>query len=122
VIGKKLAGRYEILGRVGGGGMAVVYKAKDLLLDRIVAVKVLRSQYAIDDDFVYRFRREAQAAASLSHPNIVSIYDVGVEEEETHYIIMEYVEGSTLKEYINQHAPLKVEEAIYIAKQIAEAL
>jgi serine/threonine protein kinase/beta-lactam-binding protein with PASTA domain len=122
VIGKKLAGRYEILGRVGGGGMAVVYKAKDLLLDRIVAVKVLRSQYAIDDDFVYRFRREAQAAASLSHPNIVSIYDVGVEDEETHYIIMEYVEGSTLKEHINQHAPLKVEEAIYIAKQIAEAL
>jgi len=121
VIGKKLGGRYEILDRVGGGGMAVVYKAKDILLDRIVAVKVLRPQYAIDDDFVHRFRREAQAAASLSHPNIVSIFDVGVEED-THYIIMEYVEGNTLKEYINEFAPLNVEEAIKIAKQIAEAL
>jgi beta-lactam-binding protein with PASTA domain len=121
VIGKKLGGRYEILDRVGGGGMAVVYKTKDLLLDRIVAVKVLRPQYAIDDDFVHRFRREAQAAASLSHPNVVSIYDVGVEED-IHYIVMEYVEGSTLKEYITTHAPLSVEQATYIAKQIAEAL
>jgi serine/threonine protein kinase len=121
VIGKKLGGRYEILDRVGGGGMAVVYKAKDLLLDRIVAVKVLRPQYAIDDDFVHRFRREAQSAASLSHPNVVSIYDVGVEEE-IHYIVMEYVEGSTLKEYITNLAPLSIEEATYIAKQIAEAL
>lgn len=121
MIGKKLGGRYEILDRVGGGGMAVVYKAKDNLLDRIIAVKILRPQYAIDDDFVHRFRREAQAAASLSHPNIVSIYDVGVEED-THYIIMEYVEGNTLKEYINENAPLAPDEAIKIAKQIAEAL
>jgi serine/threonine protein kinase len=121
VIGRKLGGRYEILDRVGGGGMAVVYKTKDLLLHRIVAVKVLRPQYAIDDDFVHRFRREAQAAASLSHPNVVSIYDVGVEEE-IHYIVMEYVEGSTLKEYITDQAPLSVELATYIARQIAEAL
>jgi serine/threonine protein kinase/beta-lactam-binding protein with PASTA domain len=121
VIGRKLGGRYEILDRVGGGGMAVVYKTKDLLLHRIVAVKVLRPQYAIDDDFVHRFRREAQAAASLSHPNVVSIYDVGVEED-IHYIVMEYVEGSTLKEYITDQAPLSVELATYIARQIAEAL
>lgn len=121
MIGKKLGGRYEILDRVGGGGMAVVYKAKDLLLDRVVALKVLRPQYSIDDDFVHRFRREAQAAASLSHPNVVSIFDVGVEED-IHYIVMEYVEGSTLKEYITKRAPLHVDEAVQIAKQIAEAL
>lgn len=121
MIGKKLGGRYEILDRIGGGGMAVVYKAKDLLLDRVVAVKVLRPQYAIDDDFVYRFRREAQAAASLSHPNVVSIYDVGVEGD-VHYIIMEYVEGSTLKEYITNYAPISIDEAIQLTKQIAEAL
>lgn len=121
MIGKKIGGRYEILDRIGGGGMAVVYKAIDILLNRVIAVKVLRPQYAIDDDFVYRFRREAQAAASLSHPNVVSIYDVGVEGD-VHYIIMEYVEGSTLKEYITSYAPLTVEEAIQFTRQIAEAL
>ncbi len=121
MIGTRLSGRYEIIDRVGGGGMAIVYKAKDILLNRVVAVKILRPQYAIDEDFVNRFRREAQAAASLSHPNIVSIYDVGVEGE-THYIVMEYVEGSTLKEYISGQAPLPVQEAILITKQIAEAL
>lgn len=121
MIGKRLADRYELLDRVGGGGMAVVYKANDVLLDRIVAVKVLRPQYAIDDDFVYRFRREAQAAARLSHPNVVSIYDVGVEEE-IHYIVMEFVEGSTLKEYITKYAPIDIQEAVEITKQIAEAL
>lgn len=122
MIGKKLGNRYECLERIGGGGMAVVYKAKDILLDRLVAVKILRPQYAVDDDFVRRFRREGQAAASLSHHNIVSIYDVGVEDEDIHYIVMEYVEGTTLKEYINQYGPLPVEEAIYITRQIAEAL
>lgn len=121
VIGNKLGGRYEILDRIGGGGMAVVYKAIDILLNRVIAVKVLRPQYAIDDDFVYRFRREAQAAASLSHPNVVSIYDVGVEGD-VHYIIMEYVEGSTLKEYITSNGPLSLEEAIEFTRQIAEAL
>lgn len=121
MLGKKVGGRYEILDRVGGGGMAVVYKAKDSLLGRIVALKVLRPQYAIDDDFVHRFRREAQAAASLSHPNIVSIFDVGVEDD-IHYIVMEYVDGLTLKKYITSNAPLDVKEAIYITRQIAEAL
>ncbi|MCF6094889.1 Stk1 family PASTA domain-containing Ser/Thr kinase [Microaerobacter geothermalis] len=121
MIGKKLGGRYEILSKVGGGGMAIVYKAKDLFLDRIVAVKILRAQFVNDEDFIRRFRREAQAAASLSHPNVVNIYDVG-EDEEIHYIVMEYIEGFTLKQLIQEKAPLPVEEAIYIASQICEAL
>ena len=79
LIGSKLVNRYQILERIGAGGMAVVYKARCTLLNRIVAVKVLRQQFAADEGFVRRFRREAQAAASLSHPNIVSIYDVGQE-------------------------------------------
>jgi serine/threonine protein kinase len=85
MIGLTLSGRYELLARIGGGGMALVYKARDLLLNRFVAVKVLRQQFTHDEDFVKRFRREAQAAASLSHPNIVSIYDVG-QVEDTHYM------------------------------------
>lgn len=121
MIGRKLADRYELLERIGGGGMAVVYKAKDALLDRLVAVKILRPQYALDDNFVHRFRREAQAAAKLSHPNVVSIFDVGVVED-IHYIVMEFVEGTTLKEYINKYAPLDSREAVEITKQIAEAL
>ncbi|MDQ0337552.1 serine/threonine-protein kinase [Caldalkalibacillus uzonensis] len=121
MIGKKLVGRYELIERVGGGGMAVVYKARDSLLNRIVAVKILRPQFSGDDDFVDRFRREAQAAASLSHANIVNIYDVGIEDD-VHFIVMEYIDGPTLKEYIDQKGPLPVEEAIHITKQIAEAL
>lgn len=118
---RRLGGRYEIKSRVGGGGMAIVYKGHDLLLDRTVAIKVLRSQYGTDDDFIKRFRREAQAAARLTHPNVVSIYDVG-QDEETHYIVMEYVEGETLKDLIRREAPLPVEKAVNIAIQIAEAL
>lgn len=121
MIGHTLGGRYELLARVGGGGMALVYKAKDLLLGRFVAVKVLRQQFMHDDDFVKRFRREAQAAASLSHPNIVSIYDVG-QEEDTHYIVMEYIDGANLNEIIRDRAPLQVEEAVRIASQICDAL
>jgi len=121
VIGRQLGGRYEILDRVGGGGMAVVYKGLDILLNRHVAVKVLRQQYVNDEEFIRRFRREAQSAASLSHPNIVSIYDVG-QEEEIHYIVMEYVEGTTLNEVIKERAPLQVEEAINITSQICDAL
>ncbi|MCU6795267.1 Stk1 family PASTA domain-containing Ser/Thr kinase [Paenibacillus sp. WQ 127069] len=119
--GKQLGGRYEILDRVGGGGMAIVYKALDILLHRHVAVKILRLQYVHDEEFIERFRREAQAAASLSHSNIVSIYDVG-QEEEIHYIVMEYIEGTTLNDLIKDKAPLQVEEAIRIASQICEAL
>ncbi|MFC4598848.1 Stk1 family PASTA domain-containing Ser/Thr kinase [Cohnella hongkongensis] len=121
MIGHTLGGRYELLARVGGGGMALVYKAKDLLLNRFVAVKVLRQQFTHDDDFVKRFRREAQAAASLSHPNIVSIYDVG-QVDDTHYIVMEFVDGANLNEIIRERAPLQTEEAVKIAAQICDAL
>lgn len=115
--GKILGKRYRILERVGGGGMAVVYRAEDIFLGRPVAVKVLRSQYGADEDFVRRFRREAQAAASLGHPNVVSIYDVG-EEDEMYYIVMELVEGRTLKSRIQESGPLPIEEAVQIALDI----
>jgi eukaryotic-like serine/threonine-protein kinase len=121
LIGRKLGGRYEILDRIGGGGMALVYKGHDLLLNRKVAVKVLRQQYVHDEEFIRRFRREAQAAASLSHPNVVSIYDVG-QEEDVHYIVMEYIEGTTLNDLIKERAPLQVEDAVHYASQIADAL
>ncbi len=121
LIGKVLGRRYEIIERIGGGGMAIVYKARDGFLNRRVAVKVLRAQFADDEDFVRRFRHEAQAAASLSHPNIVSIYDVG-EEDGIYYIIMEYVDGQTLKERITEAAPLSGQEVVSIALQIGQAL
>ncbi len=121
MIGHTLSGRYELLARVGGGGMALVYKARDLLLNRFVAVKVLRQQFTHDDEFVKRFRREAQAAASLSHPNIVSIYDVG-QVEDTYYIVMEYIDGANLNEIIRDRAPLQPDEAVRIASQICDAL
>ncbi|MWC26713.1 Stk1 family PASTA domain-containing Ser/Thr kinase [Paenibacillus sp. MMS18-CY102] len=121
MIGHELGGRYEIITRIGGGGMALVYKAHDLLLNRKVAVKVLRQQFVHDEEFIRRFRREAQSAASLSHPNVVSIYDVG-QEDEVHYIVMEYVEGSNLNEIIQERAPLQPDEAIHIAAQICDAL
>lgn len=101
--------------------MAVVYKARCTLLNRIVAVKILRQQFSIDEDFVRRFRREAQAAASLSHPNIVGIYDVG-QDKETYFIVMEYVEGETLKDLIQREAPLEPARAVNVSRQIANAL
>lgn len=121
MIGQDLGGRYEILTRIGGGGMALVYKAHDVLLNRKVAVKVLRQQFVHDEEFIRRFRREAQSAAALSHPNVVSIYDVG-QEEDTHYIVMEYIEGHNLNEIIQERAPLQTDEAVRIAMQIADAL
>ncbi|WP_037289603.1 Stk1 family PASTA domain-containing Ser/Thr kinase [Saccharibacillus sacchari] len=121
MIGQVFSGRYEIVERVGGGGMALVYKALDLLLNRFVAVKVLRQQFMHDEEFIRRFRREAQSAASLSHPNIVSIYDVG-QDGEVQYIVMEYIEGRDLDELIKERAPLPVEEAVRIASQICDAL
>ncbi|NBI29607.1 Stk1 family PASTA domain-containing Ser/Thr kinase [Chengkuizengella marina] len=121
MIGQQLSGRYEILNRVGGGGMALVFKAHDKLLNRMVAIKVLRQQFVYDEDFIRRFRREAQSAASLSHPNVVSIYDVG-QEDDIHYIVMEYIEGSNLNEEIKNRAPFQVEEAIHITSQICDAL
>jgi len=119
--GQILGNRYELLERVGGGGMAVVYKAKCHLLNRYVAIKVLRSEFTDDEEFVKRFRVEAQAAASLSHPNIVSIYDVG-QQDDIHYIVMEYIDGITLKEYINQNGPLHWRDAVNIAIQICSAI
>ncbi|PWI57339.1 Stk1 family PASTA domain-containing Ser/Thr kinase [Sulfoacidibacillus thermotolerans] len=119
--GRTLGGRYQILERIGGGGMAIVYRGMDVLLRRPVAIKTLRSEYALDMDFVRRFKREAQAAASLSHPSVVNIYDVG-QDGEIHYIVMEYVDGKTLKQVIEERAPLPVEEAVEIARQICEAL
>ena len=118
---KTLSNRYEVIERIGGGGMAIVYRGRDLLLHRQVAVKVLRQQFVNDEEFIKRFRREAQAAASLSHPNIVSVYDVG-QEEDIHFIVMEYVEGINLNDKIKSEAPLSVEESVHIASQICDAL
>ena len=116
-----LDNRYELQELVGGGGMADVYLARDQLLDRSVAVKVLHEQFQRDTEFIEKFHREAQAAARLSHPNIVNIYDVGVQED-THYIVMEYVPGHTLKDRIKQEGPLPVAETLLAARGIASAL
>ncbi|WP_151734749.1 Stk1 family PASTA domain-containing Ser/Thr kinase [Paenibacillus tengchongensis] len=121
MIGHELGGRYQVIERIGGGGMALVYRAHDILLNRNVAIKVLRNQFVHDEEFIRRFRREAQSAASLSHPNVVSIYDVG-QEDDVHYIVMEYVEGKNLNEIIKERAPLQVDEAVRIASQICDAL
>lgn len=118
---KILSNRYEIIEKIGSGGMAIVYKAKDLLLNRIVTIKVLREQFTADEEFVRRFRREAQSAASLSHTNIVSIYDVG-KDGDTEYIVMEYIEGQNLKDIIRNYAPLSTEQTIDLGMQIAEAI
>lgn len=101
--------------------MADVYKAKDILLDRIVAVKILHSSFAEDNDFIVRFRHEAQSAGKLSHPNIVGIYDVGCDGD-VHYIVMEYVEGETLKQYIQNHPNIPIDTAVRIAIEIGYAL
>jgi eukaryotic-like serine/threonine-protein kinase len=121
LIGKRLSGRYKILEMIGGGGMANVYLAHDIILDRDVAVKMLRLDFANDDEFIRRFHREAQSATSLAHPNIVSIYDVG-EENELYYIVMEYVEGQTLKQYIQQNSPIRVEDSVRIMRQLTSAI
>ncbi|MGM8364184.1 Stk1 family PASTA domain-containing Ser/Thr kinase [Virgibacillus sp. W0181] len=113
--------RYRIKAKIGGGGMANVYLARDIILDRDVAIKALRLEYANDEEFIQRFDREAQAATSLSHPNIVNIYDVG-EEDHILYMVMEYVDGLTLKEYIQRFGAIDVEEAIDIMKQITAAI
>lgn len=119
--GKILGNRYQLIDRIGGGGMAVVYKARCLLLNRYVAVKILRSEFTDDEEFAKRFRVEAQAAASLNHPNIVSIYDVG-KQDDVQYIVMEYIDGITLKEYIGKKGVLSWREAAGIAIQICSAI
>lgn len=119
--GLLLGGRYELIEKIGGGGMAQVFKAKDLLLNRFVAVKILRQEFVDDEEFVRRFKVEAQSSAGLSHPNIVSIYDVG-QDGTVQYIVMEYIDGITLKEYIAHKGFLQWGEAVNIAIQIASAL
>lgn len=116
-----LGNRYEIINKVGDGGMAFVYKAKDRLLNRTVAVKVLRPEFVDDEEFLMKFKREAEAVASLSHPNIVNVYDVG-EDGKVHYIVMEYIDGQNLKEIINDEGTLDEYTALDITKQIARAL
>ena len=114
--------RYEVQQKIGVGGMADVYRGKDTLLGRPVAIKILHQNFGGDQDFVARFKREAQAAGKLNHPNVVSMYDVGFDQG-FHYIIMEYVSGCTLKEYIQHHgAQVTVQEAVKITVAIAEGL
>lgn len=116
-----LAGRYELIEKIGDGGMAIVYKAKDRLLKRFIAVKILKPEFVQDIKFVENFRKESHAAASLSHPNIVSIYDVG-QEGNINYIVMELVSGKTLNELIKEEAPMDYRKAADIAKQVAAGL
>lgn len=121
LIGKTIAGRYEILEKTGVGGMATVYVARDIVLNRYVAVKVLKEEFTTDEEFVKRFNTEALAAASLSHANIVSIYDVG-NENNIYYIVMELVRGKTLKQIITEEGAISWKWATNIAIQIASAL
>ena len=119
--GMYIADRYEIIGKIGAGGMSDVYKAKDLTLGRFVAIKVLKPEFSEDLNFVTKFRTEAQSAAGLEHPNIVNIYDVG-SEKGMHYIVMEYVEGITLKTYIEKKGQLSFKEAVSIAIQVGRGI
>ncbi len=120
-IGKKLDGRYELLELIGVGGMADIYKAKDITEERTVAVKILKNEFAASEDFLRRFRNESKAIALLSHPNIVKIYDVGFTDK-IQYIVMEYIDGITLTEYIERQGVLKWRDAIHFTTQILRAL
>ena len=120
-IGKMLGNRYEILERIGTGGMAVVYKAKCHWLNRLVAVKILKSDLAQDEDFRRRFNAESQAVAQLSHPNIVSVYDVS-KSGDTEYIVMELIDGITLKQYMEKRGQLSWRESLHFITQIMRAL
>lgn len=119
--GTFLQDRYEILEQIGSGGMSVVYKAKCHVLNRLVAIKVLKDEFCNDENFVKKFKMEAQAAAGLSHPNIVNIYDV-IDERNMHYIVMELIEGITLKSYIRKKGKLDPKESIGIAIQVAQGV
>ncbi len=121
LVGKVIGNRYEILEKIGEGGMATVYKARCNILKRYVAVKVLREEFTTDEEFIKRFNTEAQAAASLTHPNIVSIFDVG-HEENIYYIVMELIQGKTLKAIINEDGVLPWKWSLNIAIQVASAL
>ena len=120
--GRLLGNRYEIIKKIGNGGMAMVYKAKCHVLNRYVAVKILRDEFTTDEEFIKRFEVEAQAAASITHPNIVSVYDVG-RDGDLYYIVMELIQGKTLKEIIiEEEGPLPWKWSVNIAIQIASAL
>ena len=119
--GTYLQERYEILSLIGTGGMSEVYQAKCHKLNRLVAIKVLKEEFCQDSNFVSKFKMEAQAAAGLSHPNIVSVFDV-VDEEDLHFIVMELIEGITLKSYILKKGRLGVKETIGIAIQVAQGI
>ncbi|MGG1690287.1 Stk1 family PASTA domain-containing Ser/Thr kinase [Bacillus ginsengihumi] len=121
LIGRRINDRYKLLSFIGGGGMANVYLARDMILDRDVAIKILRLDFANEPEFIQRFHREAQSATSLVHPNIVSIYDIG-EEDDINYIVMENVDGMTLKQYIQQFGPVSVEKTLDIMSQLTAAI
>ena len=121
MVGRVLAGRYDLLDKIGQGGMAVVYRARDLALNRLVAVKVLRAHLAEDPTLVDRFQLEARSAASLDNRHVVQVFDVGTDLE-SHYIVMELVDGENLKDYLTRAGPLAVDEALGIVDQVAEAL
>ena len=120
-VGVIIGERYEVVSRIGSGGMADVYKAKDHKLNRFVAMKVLKPEFSADTNFIRKFQREAQAAAGLAHPNVVNVFDVG-EDQGVNYIVMELVEGITLKEYISKKGRLTVKEATSIAIQVSMGL
>lgn len=121
MIGKRIGGRYEVLKYIGGGGMSRVYLAHDVILDRGVAVKVLNYDFSNEEELKRRFMREALSATSLTHPHIVDIFDVG-EDGDVHYLVMEYIEGQTLKEFIVSHGPLSPERALPIMQQLISAI
>lgn len=121
MIGKRIGGRYEVIRSIGDGGMSKVYLAYDVILDREVAIKVLNYEFANEEEMKRRFHREALSATSLTHPNIVGIFDVG-EDGDLHYLVMEYIEGTTLKKFIQEHGSMSPEEALPIMKQIVSAI
>ena len=120
-IGKRLDGRYEIISHIGEGGMADVYKAVDVLDNKTVAVKILKKEFAENEEFLRRFRNESKAIAVLSHPNIVKIYDVGFTEK-LQFIVMEYIDGITLREYIDSQKVLTWKDSVHFIVQILRAL
>lgn len=125
MVGKIINDRYEIIEQIGQGGMAKVYKAKCNVLNRFVAIKILKDEYIDDDTFSKKFKKESQAAASISHPNIVNVYDVGnfsTQKGNIPYIVMEYIDGETLKDIISRKGKLDSETTVFYSLQIAEAI
>ncbi len=122
MVGKIFGSRYEVLERIGNGGMSLVYRARDITLNRLVAVKILKHQWAEDDEVVHRFDQEARAAASLVNRHIVQIYDVGREDPDIHYMVMELVAGETLRSKLDREPVLSIAEALDIADQVAQGL